>query len=91
MFFSELCNKEVVSAVTGARLGFVDDAEIDPETFKVTKLFIYGKGELLGLMGRQDDIVIEREDIDTVGSDVIIINKSVEKPQASKKKSLFGL
>ncbi len=91
MLFSELCNKEIVSAVTGARLGFADDAELEPDTFRVTKLFIYGKGEMLGLMGRQEDTVIEREDIDTVGSDVIIVNKAVEKPKPSKKKSLFGL
>ena len=91
MLFSELCSKEVVSAVTGARLGFIDDAELDRDTAQIVRLFIYGKGEMFGLMGKSEDIVIDWSDIETVGTDVIIIKKQIERPVSAKKKSFLGL
>ena len=91
MRFSELCSKEVVSALTGVRLGFVDDMEIDGETAQVKKLIIGGRSEWLGLAGRGEDTEISWEDIEMVGSDVILVRIPVEKSPVSKKRWFWNM
>ena len=73
MLFSQLCEKEIVSAADGERLGYIDDAEYDAATGEVLRFFIYGRGELFGLLGKSEDVSFERGDIETVGSDIILI------------------
>ncbi|MDO4567245.1 MAG: YlmC/YmxH family sporulation protein [Oscillospiraceae bacterium] len=89
MLFSELRDKEVVSAVNGVRLGLIDDFEFDQKTAKVQKLYIYGRGELFGLGSRSGDLVIDWTDIETIGGDIILIKKAVETPSAPRRKGLF--
>ena len=73
MFFSQLCEKEVISAETGARLGTVDDVEFDERTAAIRRLVIWGRRELFGFAGKSEDIVIDWADIETVGADIILV------------------
>lgn len=86
MLFSDLCNKEVVSVSTGARLGQIDDIEIDDKTASVKRLYIYARGFFGGAFSREGDIVIEWSDIDTVGPDLILVRNEVETPPRARKK-----
>ena len=86
MLFSELRDKEVVCLGTGTRLGTVDDAEFD-ENACIVRLYIYGRSELFGLGGRSDDIVIEWKDVDTVGTDILLVKAMKElSGRAGRKK-----
>lgn len=86
MFFSQLCEKEVISAETGARLGTIDDVEFDEHTAAIRRLVILGRRELFGLAGKSEDIVIEWADIETVGADIILVKNGQERPSAAPKR-----
>lgn len=73
--FEELCRKEVIDIDTGERLGFIDDIEIDIGSGRVSSLVIYGGTRLLGLLGREDNLVISCGDIRVVGDDVVLIER----------------
>ena len=88
MLFSELRDKEVVCLGTGARLGTVDDIEFD-DNAHVLRLYIYGRAEMFGFGGRSDDIVIEWEHVDTIGSDIILVSAMRELPAHARKKNGF--
>ncbi|MDD6059434.1 MAG: YlmC/YmxH family sporulation protein [Ruminococcus sp.] len=67
--------KEVIDIATGERLGNIDDAEINLETAEVVSIVIYGRLRLFGLLGREEDIVLECGDIKVVGSDVVLVKR----------------
>ena len=67
-------HKEVINVKDGTRLGTVCDIEIDTTTARVSALVIYGKLRWLGLLGREDDIVIRWQDIQVIGDDTILVH-----------------
>ncbi len=71
---SFLCQKDIVSVVTGQNIGRIDDLEFDLETAKVESLVVFGRPKFFGLLGRNEDIKISWADVLTVGKDVILIN-----------------
>ncbi len=74
--FSDLRNKEVVSVQTGLKLGYIDDIEINTADKSVLSLIIYGRPRALGMLGRDDDIIIKCENIQLIGEDTILVNTS---------------
>ncbi len=86
MLFSELCEKEVVNIKTGARLGLIDDIEFDENSFEIKRLYLYGKSEFFGLLGRHEDIVIDRAEIDKLGDDIVLVKSEAERRSAVKRK-----
>ncbi len=76
---TDMSYKEVIDLQTGQRLGYVRDAEIDPETGKVTALVIPGRLKWLGLLGREPETVIPWETIHRLGEDIIFVGKNVYK------------
>ncbi len=74
--FSDLRNKEVVSVQTGLKLGYIDDIEINTADKSVLSLIIYGRPRALGVLGRDDDIIIKCENIQLIGEDTILVNTS---------------
>lgn len=75
----DLSYKEVIDLGSGQRLGYVRDAEIDPETGKVTALVIPGRLKWLGLLGREPETVIPWERIHRLGEDIIFVGENVYK------------
>ena len=71
---SDMHNKEVINVCDGTRLGYVDDLEVDTCTAQITALVICGRSRLFGLLGRENDIVIEWKDIEVVGDETILVN-----------------
>ncbi len=71
---SFLCQKDIISIVTGQNIGRIDDLEFDLETAKVENLIVFGRPKFFGLFGRNEDIKISWSDVLTVGKDAILIN-----------------
>ena len=72
---TDLSYKEVYDMDSGRRLGYVRDAEIDPDTGKVTALIIPGKLRWLGLLGREEELVIPWSRIRKLGEDIVFVGK----------------
>jgi len=72
--FSGLRNKEVVNVRSGEKIGYADDIELDTSEGRVISIVIYGRSRALGLMGRDDDVVIRCSDIKLIGEDTILVD-----------------
>ena len=72
---TDLSYKEVIHLESGQRLGYVRDAEIDPNTGKVVSLVIPGRLKWLGLLGREPETVIPWERIHRLGADIIFVGE----------------
>lgn len=71
---TDLRYKEVINNSDGARLGCVNDVEIDTCTGCIVSIVIYGHPRCFGLLGRMNDIKIHWSDICVVGEDTILVN-----------------
>ena len=67
-------SKEVINISDGARLGFVSDVEIDVETGRLVSIVVPGAYRMFGLFGKEEDIVIEWDDIKKIGDEIIIVD-----------------
>lgn len=89
----ELRNKEIIDIKTGAKIGYVDDIEINTETAMVIALIVYGRPRFFGLFGRDDDMLLKCKEIEVIGEDTILVRFAEEDTsyvtKKSKKKS-FG-
>lgn len=65
--------KEVINLCDGARLGYVNDVEIDMKEGRVTALVIPGRLRLFGLLGREDDYIVPWSGIEKIGEDIILV------------------
>ncbi len=72
--FSELRCREVINTENGARIGYIDDVEIDSESGKVISLIICGRPRMFGLLGKDEDVVISCSDIVRIGSDTVLVS-----------------
>ncbi|MCI5751943.1 MAG: YlmC/YmxH family sporulation protein [Oscillospiraceae bacterium] len=71
--FSEIKGKEIICVKTGTKLGYADDLEFDTDGMSVKALLIFGRCQLFGLLGRQDDIRVDADDIQLIGEDTVLI------------------
>ena len=71
----ELKEKEVINILSGEKLGYADDFEIDTETGNVIALVILGRNRFFGLFGREDNIVIPFSEIKLIGHDTILVER----------------
>lgn len=70
----ELRCKEVICVTDGSRLGYVGDVAVDLETGRVTALVVPGRLRLLGLLGREPDVVIPWTAVRRFGADAILVD-----------------
>lgn len=71
---TDLRSKEIVNIRDGARLGSICDLEVDTENGRLVALVIYGRSKAMGLLGREDDIIIPWDSIDVIGDDAILVS-----------------
>ncbi len=69
----EIRRKAIVNMLDGACFGYADDLIADTETKQVLALLIKGRLKLFGILGREDDVLIPWEKIDTIGKDTILV------------------
>lgn len=83
---SQIKSKEVVDVKTGIKIGYVDDVEIDTASSGVVSFLVFGRPRLMGMLGREEDIVIKCDDIRLIGEDTILVDFK-EKEFCTKTKS----
>ena len=86
---ADMRNKEVINVKDGTRVGMVGDVEIDTVSAKVLSLVIYGRLRFFGLLGREDDIIIQWKDIQVIGDDTILVSYT-NFYRTKKRSRLFG-
>lgn len=97
----EIRRKAVININDGACFGYADDLVADTETKQVLALLIKGRLRLFGILGREDDVLIPWEKIDTIGRDTILVRSEITSAQTARKTvgagiiekflSLFGI
>jgi YlmC/YmxH family sporulation protein len=70
---SEFQAKEVVNVEDGKLLGHIGDLDINITTGKIEHLIIPGAGKMLGIFGRENDVIIPWRNIVRIGADVILV------------------
>lgn len=70
---SELKKKEVIS-VNGERLGLIKDIELDLTKGKIKAVVVPGERKLFGVLSGPNDVVINWNQIQKIGEDVILVN-----------------
>jgi len=71
---TDLHDKEVINISTGARLGIVDDVEVDSCNARLCAVVVHGRPKCLGLLGYEEDLVIPWERIEVVGEETVLVN-----------------
>lgn len=69
----DMKNKEVINVKDGARIGCVDDVEVDMHCAKIVAIVVYGRLKCFGIFGREEDIIIKWDDVEVVGEDTILV------------------
>jgi len=69
---SELKTREVINISDGRKLGTVADLDIDVEAGRIRALII-PTTRVLGLFGRNEDVVITWDRVRRIGYDVILV------------------
>lgn len=86
--FSDLKRKEVISAVDGVRLGYIDDIIMETKGAKIVAFVIFSRFFFLGIFGKGEDYIIPWEKIELIGEDAVIISCKAPKPQKKPRKWL---
>ena len=73
MTIRELCEKEVVQLEQGVCLGRADDLAFDPATAHLQSLILLGRPRLFGLLGREENLTIPWQEIETIGTDAVLV------------------
>ncbi|HPD87931.1 MAG TPA: YlmC/YmxH family sporulation protein [Oscillospiraceae bacterium] len=84
----ELRAKEVINLNDGASFGYIDDMLVDTESEKVLALVIGGRLRFFGLLGREEEILIGWEKVESIGRDTILIRSDVIREP--KRKGFFA-
>jgi YlmC/YmxH family sporulation protein len=79
---TDLHQKEVINVCDGHRLGCVDDVEIDTCTAQLVAIVIRGRAKMMGLAGRQEDIVIGFREIEVIGDETVLVR--LDRPYPSQ-------
>lgn len=70
---SDLRMREVINVMNGKRLGLIKDIEIDLEAGRIKSVVLPGNSKVLGLFGKNDDVVVPWQKIKKLGMDVILV------------------
>ena len=70
---SELQMKDVINISDGKRLGNIGDIEIDMDTGKICSIIISKQTRMLGIFGKDVEVIILWEEIMKIGEDVILV------------------
>lgn len=75
---SEMREKEVINIRDGSRLGMIYDFEMDLKKGEVVSIIIPGPGKIMGIFGKDNDIIINWNKIVKIGEDIILVDLKTE-------------
>ena len=84
MTIRELCEKEVVQLKQGDSLSRADDLTFDPATARLQSLILLGRPRLFGLLGREENLTIPWQEIETIGTDAVLVHTQLPSAAPSK-------
>jgi len=70
---SDMREKEVINIRDGVKIGFIYDFEIDLENGRILAIVVPGPGKVLGLFGKNNDYLIDWQQIVKIGTDAILV------------------
>ena len=70
---ADLRNKQVVCLKNGCVLGFITDVELNTESGSLEAIVIGGKLRVMGILGKEEDIVIPWQEIDVIGRETVLV------------------
>lgn len=73
---SDLRYKEIIDVADGCRYGYPQDIVVELTTGQITALVVPGQPRLMGLLGRDEDIIIPWSRVRQVGEDIILVDSS---------------
>jgi len=75
---SDLRSREIINTVDGRRLGMIKDIDIDLEEGRITAIILPAGagGRFLGLIGKEEEIIVPWDKIVKIGMDVILVEVS---------------
>jgi len=73
---SDLRDLEIININDGRRLGPIKDIELDLERGAIQAIVLpnYTPGKIVGIFGRNDDLIVPWEKIRQIGIDVVLID-----------------
>ena len=71
--FMEFRKKEIISISNGVKIGYVDDIVFDSKSAQIVSVVVYGRPRLLGLLGREEDMLFPWYDTEVVGEDTVLV------------------
>lgn len=74
MRIADLKTRDVVNVSDGRRLGLIKDVDLDLEEGRIKALILPGNQRLLGLLGRNEDVVVPWDQVKKLGVDVILVD-----------------
>ncbi|MBQ8572115.1 MAG: YlmC/YmxH family sporulation protein [Ruminococcus sp.] len=84
---AELRRKEVIDSISGSRVGFIDDIEIDTLTAGVRSVVVFGRPRFFGLLGKSEDVIIPWSDITLIGEDTVLITTNIKNKQKTLRQT----
>ena len=78
---TQLRDKEIINVNDGSRYGYVGDLEIDLDTGQVRALVVPGRLRLLGLLGREEDLIFPWDSVRRFGEDIILVDAQCPPPR----------
>ena len=73
---AQLQYKEVIDITDGTRYGFVGDVELNSDRGAIEGIVVRGRPRLLGLLGREEDVVFPWSSVKRFGEDIILVEGS---------------
>lgn len=69
----DLRYKEIIDMTDGCRYGYPQDVTVELTTGQVTALVVAGQPRFMGLLGRDEDILIPWSRVRQIGEDIILV------------------
>ena len=84
MTIRELCEKEVVQLEQGVCLGIWPLIPPPPVCTRLQSLILLGRPRLFGLLGREENLTIPWQEIETIGTDAVLVHTQLPSAAPSK-------
>ena len=68
----------------GVCLGRADDLAFDPATARLQSMILLGRPRLFGLLGREENLTIPWQEIETIGTDAVLVHTQLPSAAPSK-------
>ncbi|HCC35645.1 MAG TPA: YlmC/YmxH family sporulation protein [Ruminococcaceae bacterium] len=88
---ANLCEKEVICIKDGTKIGNVCDVELDIEKGQILTLVVYGRPRCFGILGREEDFIINWCEIKIIGEDTILVGCAPPRDRCRRKGFLSTL